>query len=72
MCPSLCGTAACIMVRKSSVQADDIPGCQNLRYTVMDLETFDVLQDGRVPLPRKVTLTWLGWSAVGVSQIRIE
>lgn len=33
----------------------------------MDLDTYDVLQDGRIPLPKKTTITWLGWTAEGVS-----
>jgi hypothetical protein len=50
----------------AGMEADEA-GCQCLRYTVMDLDTFDILQDGRVPLPKKVTLSWLGWTAEGVS-----
>lgn len=41
-------------------------GCQNLRYTLIDLESFDILQEGRVPLPRKITLRWLGFTADGI------
>lgn len=33
----------------------------------MDLDTYDILQEGRVPLSKKVTLSWLGWTAEGVS-----
>lgn len=42
-------------------------GCQNLRYSVVDLESFELIQEGRVPLPRKVQLTWAGFSQEGVS-----
>lgn len=42
-----------------------LDGCQNLRYTLMDLDTFDILQEGRVPLPRKVSLSWVGFGADG-------
>jgi hypothetical protein len=48
--------------------ADPI-GCQNLRYSIVDLESFELIQEGRVPLPRKVTLTWAGFSQEGVSHI---
>jgi chromosome transmission fidelity protein 4 len=40
-------------------------GCQNLRYSIMDFDTFEIVQEGRIPLPRKVTLTWLGFTAEG-------
>ncbi|WWC59498.1 uncharacterized protein I303_102054 [Kwoniella dejecticola CBS 10117] len=43
-----------------------LDGCQNLRYSLMDLETFEILQEGRVPLPKKVTLKWLGFTSDGV------
>lgn len=46
-----------------------LDGCQNLRYTLLDLETFDAVQEGRVPLPRQVTLAWAGFSAAGVPVI---
>ncbi|WVR04655.1 hypothetical protein IAU60_001666 [Kwoniella sp. DSM 27419] len=46
-----------------------LDGCQNLRYTLMDLESFEILQEGRVPLPRKVTLVWLGFTSDGVPAI---
>ncbi|KAK4685805.1 chromosome transmission fidelity protein 4, partial [Tremellales sp. Uapishka_1] len=42
-----------------------LDGCQNLRYSLMDLETFDLLQEGRVPLPKKTTLVWIGFTADG-------
>lgn len=31
----------------------------------MDFDTFEIVQEGRVPLPKKVTLTWLGFTAEG-------
>ena len=40
-------------------------GCQNLRYTLIDLNSFELVQEGRIPLPRKVTLTWVGFTAEG-------
>nr|XP_031860604.1 uncharacterized protein CI109_003935 [Kwoniella shandongensis]KAA5527676.1 hypothetical protein CI109_003935 [Kwoniella shandongensis] len=46
-----------------------LDGCQNLRYSLMDLETFEILQEGRVPLPKKVTLTWLGFTTDGAPAI---
>ena len=42
-------------------------GCQNLRYSIVDLESFELIQEGRVPLPRNVRLTWAGFSQEGVS-----
>lgn len=44
-----------------------LDGCQNLRYSIVDLESFELVQEGRVPLPRKVQLTWAGFSSDGVS-----
>ena len=41
-------------------------GCQNLRYTIVDLENFDQLQEGRIPLAKKATLVWVGFTAEGV------
>ncbi|WRT64744.1 uncharacterized protein IL334_001678 [Kwoniella shivajii] len=46
-----------------------LDGCQNLRYSLMDLDTFEILQEGRVPLPKKVTLKWLGFTSEGVPAI---
>ncbi|KLT43277.1 WD40 repeat-like protein [Cutaneotrichosporon oleaginosum] len=46
-----------------------LDGCQNLRYSLLDLETFDAVQEGRIPLPRNVTLAWAGFSAAGVPVI---
>ena len=45
----------------------EIAGCQNLRFSIVDLESFELIQEGRVPLPRKVQLTWAGFSQEGVS-----
>lgn len=46
-----------------------LDGCQNLRYTLLDLETFDIVQEGRVPLPKKTTLAWAGFTSAGVPVI---
>lgn len=46
-----------------------LDGCQNLRYTLLDLETFDMVQEGRVPLPKKTTLAWVGFTSAGVPVI---
>nr|XP_019008454.1 chromosome transmission fidelity protein 4 [Kwoniella pini CBS 10737]OCF47235.1 chromosome transmission fidelity protein 4 [Kwoniella pini CBS 10737] len=46
-----------------------LDGCQNLRYSLMELDTFEILQEGRVPLPKKVTLKWLGFTSDGVPAI---
>lgn len=45
-----------------------LDGCQNLRYTIMELDGFDIVQQGRVPLAKKMTLTWLGFTSEGVSR----
>ena len=36
-----------------------------MRYTVIDLELFELIQEGRLPLPRRTTLSWVGFSAEG-------
>lgn len=41
-------------------------GCQNLRFTLIDLETFDISQEGRVPLLKQTLLKWIGFSDQGV------
>ncbi|BEJ14934.1 hypothetical protein CspHIS471_0407010 [Cutaneotrichosporon sp. HIS471] len=46
-----------------------LDGCQSLRYTLLDLETFDLVQEGRVPVPRNETLAWAGFSSSGVPVI---
>lgn len=40
-------------------------GCQNLRYTLIDLDSYDIVQEGRLPLPKKTTLSWIGFSKSG-------
>ncbi|KAE8539030.1 hypothetical protein D1P53_005400 [Cryptococcus gattii VGV] len=42
-----------------------LDGCQNLRYTLLDLESYDIVQEGKIPLPKKTTLTWLGFTSDG-------
>ncbi|WVQ83266.1 hypothetical protein IAT38_005405 [Cryptococcus sp. DSM 104549] len=42
-----------------------LDGCQNLRYSLVDLDTYDICQEGRVPLPKKTTLTWVGFTSEG-------
>ncbi len=44
-----------------------LDGCQNLRYTIIDLASFDVVQEGRLPLPKRTTLSWIGFAEYGVS-----
>lgn len=43
-------------------------GCQNLGYTLISLDTFVILQQGRLPLPKNRELTWIGITDEGVSQ----
>lgn len=40
-------------------------GCQNLQYSLIDLETFEILQQGSLPLAKRTTLTWVGFTAEG-------
>jgi len=42
-------------------------GCQNLRYSLIAFDSFDVLQAGPIPLPRGTTLEWIGITEEGVS-----
>ncbi|ORY30355.1 hypothetical protein BCR39DRAFT_529347 [Naematelia encephala] len=46
-----------------------LDGCQNLRYTLIDLDTFELIQEGRIPLPKRVTLTWIGFTSDGTPAI---
>ncbi|WWC86877.1 uncharacterized protein L201_001756 [Kwoniella dendrophila CBS 6074] len=46
-----------------------LDGCQNLRYSLLDLDIFEILQEGRVPLPKKVTLRWLGFTSDSVPAV---
>ncbi len=43
-----------------------LDGCQNLRYTLIDMTSFELVQDGRLPLPKKTTLSWIGFAEFGV------
>lgn len=45
-------------------------GCQNLRYTLISLDAFDLLQTGHLPLPRGTTLSWIGITEEGVGYVR--
>lgn len=38
-----------------------------MRYSVIDLESFDLVREGIVPLPKKALLSWIGFSRDGVS-----
>ncbi|KIJ49698.1 hypothetical protein M422DRAFT_59357 [Sphaerobolus stellatus SS14] len=42
-----------------------LDGCQNLSYTLISWDTFTVVQNGRLPLPRGSTLAWIGISEEG-------
>ncbi|KAG8835473.1 hypothetical protein FRC17_003040 [Serendipita sp. 399] len=42
-----------------------LDGCQNLRYSLISLDRFEVLQDGQLPLPKNKTLKWIGISEEG-------
>lgn len=58
------GRDSVIMVHREG--GTSLDGCQNLRYTLFDLHDFDILQEGRIPLPPKVTLSWLAINPDGV------
>ena len=49
---------------------NDATGCQNLKYTLMSLESYDIINTGSLPLGKGVTLRWIGITAEGVSDIR--
>ena len=36
-----------------------------MRFTLISLDNFDFLQEGSIPLPKKTTLTWVGFSSDG-------
>jgi len=42
-------------------------GCQNLLYSIISLDRFEVVQEGTIPLPKGRTLKWIGISEEGVS-----
>ncbi|KAG8872936.1 hypothetical protein FRB97_007164 [Tulasnella sp. 331] len=42
-----------------------LDGCQNLRYTLISADSFDIVQTGHVPLPRGTVLTWIGVTTEG-------
>jgi hypothetical protein len=37
----------------------------------MDLESFDLVQEGVLPLPKKALLSWIGFSRDGVSLLSL-
>lgn len=37
-------------------------GFQDLNYTIFDLDTYEVVQHGAVPLTKGATLSWIGFS----------
>ncbi|ELU41952.1 WD40 domain-containing protein [Rhizoctonia solani AG-1 IA] len=44
-----------------------LDGCQNLRYSLVAVDGFDLVQEGRLPVPRGETLKWIGVTTEGVS-----
>ncbi|WVQ75997.1 hypothetical protein IAR50_005633 [Cryptococcus sp. DSM 104548] len=46
-----------------------VDGCQNLRYTLLDLDTFDIIQEGKIPLQQKIELDWIGFTSEGIPAI---
>ncbi|EJT98392.1 WD40 repeat-like protein [Dacryopinax primogenitus] len=55
-----------IVYREGGVSLD---GCQNLRYTLIAFDTFEPIQEGRLPLTKKVTLKWMGITEEGAPVI---
>ncbi|KDQ16190.1 hypothetical protein BOTBODRAFT_173106 [Botryobasidium botryosum FD-172 SS1] len=43
-----------------------LDGCQNLRFTLIALHSLDIIQEGRLPLLKGVTLKWIGFTEEGV------
>jgi chromosome transmission fidelity protein 4 len=35
---------------------------QNLRYTVIDTDTFEIIQEGSIPMMKQTTLQWIGFT----------
>ncbi|KAG8956545.1 hypothetical protein FRC04_000023 [Tulasnella sp. 424] len=42
-----------------------LDGCQNLRYSLISCKTFDMVREGRLPLRRGRTVTWIGITEEG-------
>ncbi|KAG9079613.1 hypothetical protein FS749_008366 [Ceratobasidium sp. UAMH 11750] len=42
-----------------------LDGCQNLRYSLVAVDGFDLVQEGRLPVPKGETLQWIGITAEG-------
>ncbi|KAF8760782.1 Minichromosome loss protein, Mcl1, middle region [Rhizoctonia solani] len=42
-----------------------LDGCQNLRYSLVAVDGFDLVQEGRLPVPRGETLKWIGVTTEG-------
>ncbi len=50
---------ALVVYRDSAVALD---GCQRLSYVLLDLQTFATFNQGRLPLPERTTLQWVGFT----------
>ncbi|KAG9103977.1 hypothetical protein FRC06_006416 [Ceratobasidium sp. 370] len=42
-----------------------LDGCQNLRYSLVAVDGFDLVQEGRLPVPKWETLQWIGITTEG-------
>ncbi|CAE6433729.1 unnamed protein product [Rhizoctonia solani] len=42
-----------------------LDGCQNLRYSLIAVDGFDLVQEGRLPVPKGETLKWIGVTTEG-------
>ena len=51
---------------KGYLETEIAAGCQNLRYSLLSLDDFELLQEGRMPLPKNSLLTWIGFTPEGV------
>ncbi|KAL7409536.1 WD40-repeat-containing domain protein, partial [Mrakia frigida] len=56
------GEEVLVVCREGGTSLD---GCQNLRYSLIDLDSFELVSEGRLPLGRQTTLSWVGFAEEG-------
>lgn len=57
------GKGLAVVVHRDAATMD---GFQNLSYSLIDLGTFAIQQQGAIPLGKEVTLAWLGFNSLDV------